>query len=349
MAEFETRILSEPDDGAWDRLLRRHPAARSVVPKFEEKAGWTTHRIGLLRGAELVGGAIFHTRRIPRLPWRLGRCTCAMTGPERHGEMFLALLGEIERFARSRSVLEVEHRLRIPANDALPGFEHHREIAAALAGSGYRELAKREGSYIVRIDREDEAILASFASDCRSHIRKARKEGATVEAATDVSAFEEFWQATLAMVERKQAPGIPRSHLVDGLSELWRAGHVQLFRSLFGGRTANLAVTDTLGIPTDIAAARAPASVGGAVPSGGGQLLQFEIMRRMRDQGRVWYDLGGCEGPEPVEGHPNFGVWKYKSRYKGAYVQFLPWFRKARNRVAGRFLAAVHRMRGDAE
>jgi hypothetical protein len=336
------REVGPGSDSAWAELLRTHPLARSVVPVLEEVAGWTNHRLGLFRGGALAGGMIAGLRRIPRTPFRLARATCLMAEPAGARE----LLEAFERFGRERGVVEWELRLRIPDGDAIPGFEFHRELKALFADAGFGALSKAEGTYVVRIDREDDAILGSFASDCRSHVRKAAKEGAHFEPAAGESAFEEFWAATEAMVERKSAPTQGRRALVEGMVPLWRAGQVQLFRAGYGGRVANMAITDTLGIPTDIAAARSPENVRGELPSAG-QFLQFCVMKRMRDQGRVWYDLGGCEGPEPVEGHPNYGVWKYKSRYKGTYVTFLPWYRKARSALARRVLGLVHRWRGD--
>ena len=106
-----------------------------------------------------------------------------------------------------------------------------------------------------------------------------------------------------------------------------------------------MVVADVLGVPCYVLGTRTEANVKGEVP-GAAQVMHYEIMKRMRDRGKKYYDLGGCEGPVPIEGHPNYGVWRFKYGFGGTFVKFLPYFRKNRGPTR-KVLDAAHRYRGD--
>lgn len=344
--EWKAGPLPPEDIAEWDRLFRSHPASRSIVPKWEELAGWTEHRISVHRGKSLAGGAIMAVRRVPGLPVSLGRVTCLMIGHHDAREMLDNLLAALERFSVRHLIVETELRLRIPASDALEGFGYHREIISSLEHWGYRALAKVDTTYVVHIDKDDEDLLNSFERSARNKIRKAQKSGAVISISNDYRLLEEFYDAYLHMAARKRAPIPPKVLVGQGLKPLIEQGYALLFTESYAGRISNMVVVDTLGIPCYVLGTRTKANVSGEVP-GAAQALHFEIMKTLRNRGKKYYDLGGCEGPTPVEGHPNYGVWRFKYGFQGPFVQFLPYFRKARGPFTRSLMDFVHRLRGD--
>src|SRR5690349_4713730 len=96
-------------------------------------------------------------------------------------------------------------------------------------------------------------------------------------------------------------------------------GAASLFRCQHGGKTLNMALVTTLGRPRYWHGATAPEALSPEVPPTG-QLLHFEIMKHLASRGRPVYDLGGSPGPEPIQGHPNYGVWYFKHKFSGKYV-----------------------------
>jgi hypothetical protein len=342
---WRARLLAPGDEGAWEQLLLHHGNSRAIVPTWDELAGWTTQRIGLFAGEGLAGGLVMAVRRIPRLPLFLSRITCVMVDPARAGEMLAILLAEVDRYCRRHLIVETELRLRIPASDNLDGFGDHRDLRGVLEAFGYRALPKVDATYVVRIDRDDEALLASFVSTTRNRIKKAKQLGAVVSTSADPGLMEQFYEAYTEMGARKHAPVPRRTFVVQGLKALIDRGHALLFTERYGGQVANMLVVDALGLPCYMIGTRSVAHVKGDVP-GAAQMLHFEIMKYLRDRGKTYYDLGGCEGPEPIESHPNFGVWRFKHGFRGAFVQFLPYFRKMRGPTR-LVLEVVHQLRGD--
>jgi hypothetical protein len=144
---------------------------------------------------------------------------------------------------------------------------------------------------------------------------------------------------------RKGFKSLPRATL-EGLESLVHAGHAVLFVEGRQGQIANMAIVDACGVPCYVLGTRTRDHVAGGA-GGAAQFLQFEIMKRLRDQKKRYYDLGGCEGPVPVQEHRNYGTWHFKYGFRGTYVEFLPYARKACGTVARALLNQAHRMRGD--
>lgn len=339
-------LIRQGDERAWNELYQTHPLSRAIVPKWEELAGWSNHRLGLFEGHTLIGGLILSVRRVPMLPVSLSRVTLAMVGPTGHGEMLHALLAAIERFCIRRFVIETEFRLRIPACDDIEGYKYYRELMRVLTGCGYRPLNKVDSTYLVRIDKDDDALLTAFEPSARNKIRRAQKAGVQISTSNDMVLLEQFYNAYRAMSERKQAPIEARTLVVDGLKPLIEAGHARLFAETYDGQVSNMAIVDVLGLPCYVLGVRTEANVRDEVP-GAAQALHYEIMRVLRNEGKKYYDLGGCEGPTPIAGHPNYGVWRFKYGFQGSYVRLLPYFRKTRGPLSRPVLDFVHRLRGD--
>ncbi len=344
---FEVRSLSGPSDPAWVALLSEHEVARSIVPAWEEQAGWVPRPIGAFVDGKLQGGLLLTERRAPGpLPVAVARVPLVLLDPAHAGAMLTSLLEHIEREARARGLLELEFRLHVPANEPVPGFEYQIEFWKAFEQFGYRMLKAQDHTFFVDIQRNDDELIGSFKQEIKRKIKQAEKAKVQLEVSKDPRILEVFYQHYLETVDRKGAPLYPRGHVVDGLEPLLADGRVMVLTASYDGVLANLLVLDVLGVPEYMLGTRTSDSVTRAVPPAG-HILQLEAMRRMRALGKRYYNLGGAEGPKPIPGHPNYGVWRFKAGYQGVYVDFLPYFRKAFRPRSERVLELVHRLLGD--
>jgi hypothetical protein len=337
---LETRPVG--DRHAWGKMLSSHRMARSIVPLWDALAGWASHDLGLYRDGALVGGCTVALQRIPFTPLALGRINFLLFDSI---EELQALLQGIDRFSLLHGAVETELRLRIPSTPVIEGFEEHAQIRETLENSGYRALAKADTTYFMRIDRSDEELLGSFKSEYRNRIRKAQKAKVVVEVTRDRSLLDPFAEAYVEMVSRKGAPKQPKDQVGSGLVPLLERGYAEIFVERYGDDFANMLIVDMLGIPVYALGTRSKAHVDGKMP-GAAQVLHFEVMRILRERGHRWYDLGGCQGPVPIEGDPNYGTWRFKYGFRPEFVRFLPYFRKIRGPF-NRALELAHRVRGD--
>lgn len=347
MTRWHVEPLPQEDDNpAWVKMLSGHTMARAIVPTWEVLSGWTNHAFGLFKDSAMVGGLILSCQRIPYTAASLSRINCLLIDPsEAVAPQIDALMQALERHARRRLLLETELRLRLAVTDGIEEAEVHRQMRACLEQHGYRALSKVDTTYFVRIDKDDESLLATFDRSARNKIRKAQRSGATVEVSRNFALLDEFYAAYLDMCERKAAPVQPEALVGRGLRPLIEKQRALLFTEAYDGVISNMVIVDTLGVPCYVLGTRSPANVRGEVP-GAAQVLQYEIMKAMRDRGHVWYDLGGCEGPVPVEGHPNYGVWRFKYGFQGEFVRFLPYMRRVRGPFE-KVAHVAHVLRGD--
>ena len=329
----------------WDELVRRHLGARCIVPLWDELAGWKARQFAFRRSGEMSGGFMLSVRRVPFTPISFSRINCLMLDPQGPLESLDALLEHLERFCRKHLIVETELRLRVPATRGIAGFEDSRELRDSLMEWGYAPLSKIDATYLMDVDRSDDAILASFNASTRSKIRKALRAGATVAPSHDYSLLDDFYTAYEEMCERKGFGLESEDIIATGLRPLLEAGRALLFVERYPEGIGNMVIVDALGVPCYQLGTRSSANVRGEV-RGAAQFVQYEIMKAMRDRGSSLYDLGGCEGPEPIEGHPNYGVWRFKHGFRGQFVRFLPFMRRTRAALQHP-LHVLHAVRGD--
>jgi hypothetical protein len=308
-------------------------------------AGWQNEILVATEGDEIVGGLVLSLRRVPFSPVRLGRVTELLVDPQDPARVLGRLLEALDRRMLSDRLLELEFRLRMPTTSSWSQAVDHQSIRNAFLHAGYEPLRSTTSTYCLAIDRSDEDLLGSFKTEFRNRIRKARSQGVSVETSSDRAHLEAFYWSYLEMSERKGVSRPPRDWFGDSLLRLIRDDDARIYIERYGDQVANMLILDMRGTPCFISGTRSDAHVQQKV-FGASQVLHFEVMRALRTMGHRFYDLGGCEGPMPIEGHPNFGVWNFKHGFHGEYVRFLPYFRKVQ-RPFRSLMESVHQLRGD--
>jgi lipid II:glycine glycyltransferase (peptidoglycan interpeptide bridge formation enzyme) len=59
------------------------------------------------------------------------------------------------------------------------------------------------------------------------------------------------------------------------------------------------------------------------------------MIRALKKMGLKTYDMGFCPGPVPVDDHPAFNIWRFKYRFGGKYVQYMPVYGKKLKPLTG--------------
>ena len=344
---YEGRLLSEVEADIWDAFVAKHPFGRGMVATASRQwwgtNGWSLHPIGAFEAGEMVAGAAVVCKKIPCTPWRLARIEALMVNAEDMSGSAEILLAEAERLCRSLGCVEVEIRARIPENTPIDGRDLYTGVQEAVTERGYARDAFRPATYLVPLQRDDEQLLNSYSSKCRRDVRKGLREGVAV---TELRADEDlagFFGAQQQMADRKGIESLSEA-TQKAAQPMYAGGYLRLFAAQYKDLTCNMALVDALGMPRYMLGAATPAAFEKGVPPTG-QPLHYEIMRRFRDRGARFYDLGGSPGPVPMEGHPNYTVWRFKHEFGAPYVYMLPYHRKSLSRLGGLALALARKMR----
>lgn len=337
--------MSCPDDPRWDAFARGHPLSSCITTSAGRKLcqyrRWPLDLIGALRAGEVRAGAAVVARRVGPLPFSLVRVEAILPDVEDLSGSTRAVLEAVEAYARSRRAWEIETRCTALEDYPLGGIDYSSALRKALAASGYRPVPVRAGTYIVRIDVNDDTLLSSFSRKCRRDVRKGLREGVMVQQVTKPEGFECFVKYQQGMRARKNLP-LMRDAALSAYRVLYDRGFARLFAASYQGRICNMALVDTVGVPRYWFGATAPAAFEkGSPPTG--QILHFEIMRVFRDEGLTAYDLGGSPGPEPEEGHPNYTVWRFKHEFGSPFVYRILPHRYEISALGRLVLAAIRR------
>jgi hypothetical protein len=347
MAGLSVRELEKSEHKEWEKLVSTHPFGRTVYPMYFLAAHWTEMPIGLFENGRLIGGLLAATRTLGAWPFAVSRILAVMVDRDRTRDKLERLLAGLEDSCKAHGIIETEVQLRLPANDAAEGYEIWRDISDVFAEHGYRRLPRVERSYFIRIDKSDDALLASFGQQPRNRIRKSFKEGSELFSSQDPALLELFYESYAGTADRKNMSCVlDRVQVVDGMKPLLESGRAIIFGEKYGEAISNMIIVDPQGTPCAMLASRTKANVAGELNSCA-QAVHFHAMRTMRDRGHRWYDFGGCEGRVPIESHPNYGVWRFKHAFKGEYVTFLPHLRKIRGELTHSIMTLLHSQRGD--
>jgi len=343
----QVREIDDSGRALWNALVESHPLGQGRVTTearpWWKASSWSMHLIGAFRGDTLVGGAVICTKKIPLLPWWLGRIVALLPDPGDIAGSSSILLKACASLARRTRVVEIEARLPVMGIDDPDYSRFYEGISRTLVSDGYAERRPGDGTYLVRVDRNDADLLESMSAKCRRDVRKGQREGVTMVGMANARDFDLFCETHQAMKARKGL-GEPSHSDYEKYRAMFEGDRVRLFSAQYQGRTCNMALLDTLGVPRYLLGAMTSAAYQKGTPPTG-QLLHFEIMRRLRQEGARYYDLGGSPGPVPIRGHSNYDVWRFKHEFGGVFVRAMSSHSKLMSVVAG-WVPAIARSLG---
>lgn len=344
---YEARPISDGEGGKWDAFVAAHPYGEALLTTDARQhwlnSGWSFRGVGAFSNGDLVGGVALCVKRMPHLPWSVARLQAILADQSDIANISCSLLTAVASMGRSLRVVEVESRCRIPDPQASDSAKDHAGVLQALQAARYVETSIRRGTYLVRIDVDDESLLRSYSSKCRRDVRKGLREGVTVTSLERPQDFEMFCDAQKEMCVRKGLAA-PDSRQCESFRPMFEKGHFRLFGACYQDQICNMAIVDALGVPRYALGATTSAALQKGTPPTG-QALHYGIMQWLRERGVRYYDLGGSPGPVPQKGHPNYSVWRFKCEFGGPFVRMMPYHRLSTSLV-GRFLLLVGRRLG---
>lgn len=177
------------------------------------------------------------------------------------------------------------------------------------------DLYKPDGSPI-----PEEELLSNMRKTTRYSIRKAAKEGVTIDMQTDATAVDTFYDLFMETVQREQFSAYTREYIADEL-DVFKAGHNAVF---FFARLASE--------PRPLAAAlilftqssafyHQGASIHHKIPAP--YLLQWEAIKEAQKRGCRYYNFYGIAHNDKPD-HPWAGLTLFKTGFGGRVLNYVP-------------------------
>lgn len=295
------------------------------------------------RDGTFCGGVVINSRRLPVVGWRLANVEGGVLLDPEDAEEFARFYDALMGHLRRTGCVELRLLIRNPIRVGDSTFENRRRIDEFLAARGIHNTVPVNGTYWIDLKQDDDALLAQMSKNCRRDVRKAEREGVTVEDSNSAEALDTLYDQFAATYGRKGLRIPKRDVFVATIEPLLRKDLMRIYYARFDGRIVNMALVARFGSARYTRGASIAAEFERPIPPTG-QILHFEIMRRLRAEGYRLYDLGGSPGPEPQEGHPNYGVWRFKHGFGGSFAQDLGDYSIVLNRVGRRLMQSARRL-----
>lgn len=315
MVVMTAQDASSYDINHWDLLLSRNPDGGNVFQTAEmaeakRKNGWTPRYLlvdGIAVTAlekSVIGHGAF---------WYLPKGPGVTTTKELTG-----CLPSLRACAVQHGVFVVKLEPEIIETD---------EARAELKQAGLvRTHAIQPNSSTVLVDLSPplEDIMMVFNQKGRNAIRRAERDGVTTRA---VEANDDNMRTMFALLSETALGRFDDSlRSFDYYKEFWHrfidAGHGSLFFAEFEGRVVAAAFciySDKKGLYKDGASLRKKMTYGAS------HLLQWEVMRWMKDHGVMTYDLCGTPHSSDIhnEHNPFYGIGHFKTQFNKKVTDYV--------------------------
>ncbi|WP_024356251.1 lipid II:glycine glycyltransferase FemX [Leucobacter chironomi] len=355
---LRARYATAQETADWDSLLAENPdggdfLASSTLAETKQLVAWRTRRVVFERDGVRRSIALVLERRVPLLGrlWYIprGPAGADMTEVAEH-------MTALRDFARTheRSVFAVTFEPPVAVADPA---ETEGAAPAELQRIGAIRRPAIQGSAstaIVRLDRDDDELLASFDKKCRNMVRRAQRDGVTVRTLpAEPETFEQMHRL-MRLVGGGSAKLALRPR--DYTESLWRG-----FAERGQGRFYAIDVDGTPAVMSYmiVIGKRAFYKDGGSerdrVSPGMSNLIIWQMMLDAREAGATEIDLVGIAPAwaKSTDDHPSYGLGLFKlsfarerTDYVGAFDLVLrPAAYRVWQRIGERVVAKLHRRR----
>ncbi|HIY64968.1 MAG TPA: peptidoglycan bridge formation glycyltransferase FemA/FemB family protein [Candidatus Agrococcus pullicola] len=327
MPELQARWATDYERERWDELVAANPAAGDFrlsesLAVAKQTLGVRPRHLVFERGDEIASVALVLERRIPLTgrQWYIPRGPAVTTVAD-----FAAHLDALRRFLRQARP-GVFHVLMDPPVQATEGVDAEIAASASLTAP---DIARRPGVHannrtvIVPIDKDDDALLMAFNKKTRNMVRRAMKDSVEIKQfpATDETFSNLHRLMAMAGGGKDDLELRPREYV----EALWRE-NVERGDGFFLGAEVNaqpavmafVSRCGTSGYYEHGGSDRELQSPGMA------NLLQYEAMRLLRDEGCTTYDMLGVapSWAKSNDDHPAYAFGQFKLGF-GPRVEYI--------------------------
>lgn len=326
MSELRVRAATSEETARWDELVARNPAGGNFVqvrPYAEVKAsvGWHPKYVVFERDASIESASLVLERRIPLLGryWYLPQGPAVST-TDAAAEHVAALRAYVHAHERRVFAVTVEPPI-VADGESETAIRSH---FAALEAHWRPGIQGNTATAIVDIAGTDDELLAAFHKRCRNMIRRAERDSVVVrEYPSNAETFAHMHRLMKLVGGGGQQLRL-RSH--DYAEQFWRgftdAGLGRFYGIEVDGTPALLAFVIRVG-------ERAYYKDGGSerprTSPGMSNLLQWHMMREVRDAGAKSYDMIGTPPKDRLDDPeaPNYSLAMFKLSFAREVTEFV--------------------------
>ncbi|MFA6431810.1 MAG: peptidoglycan bridge formation glycyltransferase FemA/FemB family protein [Candidatus Margulisiibacteriota bacterium] len=316
---MKSKIITFPEKQKWNDFVAASPFS-SVLQSYEwgelkSRFGWHPIRIALEdNNNNIVAGISLLKREIPFIRHSF---LYAPRGPIvdlTNQDLVHELLEVVEKEA------ERNHALSLKIDPEIP--ESYRAGKNILEPFGFIRSAKQvqpRATMIVDIQPDLNLIMASFEEKTRYNIRLAEKKGVIVKEERSEKGIDLFYESYIETAKRDKFIIHPKTYYQRIREIMFSAGLGTTFIAYKDDKAIAGVIIFAFGGKIWYMYGASSALFRNLMPN---HLLHWEIIKWGKERGYKEYDLWGIPA-NPKEGHPLFGVYRFKKGFNGKLVKYI--------------------------
>lgn len=307
------RFATTEEISTWNEFVLKNPDGGNILQSSEmadqkKLGGWKPRYIMTDDTAIMA---------LERSIFGLGKLWYVIKGPGvATGEQLEALLPDLKKFAAENGVFAVKIEPEITkTEEVLSTFSHHDLVKV-------RNIQANASTVFVDLSPDLDTVMASLNQKGRHAIRRAERDGATVEAvpATDENCQEMY--RLYKITAEGQFGTRPYSYYRKFWQNFERAQMGQMFFAYAEGQLVAAAYALIFG---DKSTYKDGASVRERPVYGASHLLQWHIIKWAKSRGATIHDLCGAPPSDQVNNpeHSYYGFGRFKTSFNKQVVDFV--------------------------
>ena len=336
---MEARIVEESEKLAWNQFVAQNPFG-DILQTWEwgevkKSAVWEVIRVGVFDENKIVGVVQILRRRLFKF-FSLLYCP---RGPVINWdqENSLEVLQTLVKFIREKIAKSSDLFLRIePAVEKFSIFNSSQSASSAyfqfsnkiqnlkpktqnLNFLPYFKSIQPKYTSIVDLSRTEDEIIASFEKDTRNSVHRAEREGVVVKKSGSLDDWQKFYDLYKQTSQRGHFTPRPWSQFEKIRQAMLSAGQAKLYLASFGNQILACALILKSGAKASYLWG---ASSRDYPKKFAAYLLQWEIMKDLKESGVMLYDLWGIALTDNPK-HAWSGHTLFKKGFGGKTVEYI--------------------------
>ena len=318
-----TRAQNGLSDAEWDSFVAASPKGHilqtSLWGTLKTRFGWEVDRVEVVEGGVLVAGAQVLYRFIPTKLLSVAYVPMGPIVDWNDSRVVSVMMSALSRNARRRRALYLKVE---------PDRLDDSDLVMSLTEHGFRsaETIQPRRTIVLRLDCEEDEILARMKPKTRYNIRLAQRKGVAIRDGTlsDVTAFVQMLQDT----GRRDGFSIHSADYYRAAYDLFVPHSARLLLAVYQGAVLAGMMVFVLGRRAWYMYGASSDHYRNLMPN---YLLQWEAIKWARERGCLTYDLWGIPDQEeevlerefPSRSDGLWGVYRFKRGFGGQVVRSL--------------------------
>jgi len=318
---MKSRLITYPDKDKWNDFVASTPSA-PILQSFEwgelkAKFGWTPLRIVVEEGDKIVAAASILKREIPYIKHSLFYSPRGPAVNFSNRDHLEFLLDAIEKQAENHRAISLK------MDPEIPDVPHEQsEILSVLDRMGFVKAPKQiqpRATFFLDLTPDLDEILMRFEEKTRYNVRLAQKKGVVVQEEPNERGIKIFYDLYQETSLRDKFLIHPLKYYQAIREILFKNGLGSNFVAYYNGKPIAAVIVFCFGSRIWYMYGASSGEYRKVMPN---HLLHWFIIQWAKERRYEVYDLWGIPA-NPKEGHPLWGVYRFKKGFRGKMVKFI--------------------------